>query len=355
MNVLHIAYTSGDMCNGVHIVVPQHLNAQREYANVALINLSNVNMNANCSQFKYSDDFSISKLPAPFDRPDIVIFHECYRIQYIKIAKELKKLKIPYVILPHGELAKDAQKKKRLKKIAANILIFNSFINAAAGIQCLSDVERSNTHFGKVKFVATNGINIPNIQKTQFSESALKFVYIGRLDAYHKGLDLMLEGICKSYDVMRKNSCTLDIYGPDFNGRLAYLETLIAEKNIGDIVKLHDPIFAEEKTRVLLDGDVFIQTSRFEGMPMGILEALSYGVPCLVSEGTTLAGFVRDNDAGWSCNTDAEAISNAIKIVISQKEMLLNKSQNAREAVRDNFSWDRIAKNAVDEYAKLIK
>ena len=50
---------------------------------------------------------------------------------------------------------------------------------------------------------------------------------------------------------------------------------------MGEVVKLNREIDEEEKRQILLDTDVFIQTSRFEGMPMGILEALSYGLPCL--------------------------------------------------------------------------
>ena len=355
MVILHISHIEGNPYLGVDVVVPQHLKAQSQYADVAFVNIANAKIDVNCQQFEYSEDFSLSKLPAPYNRPDIVIFHECYRIQYIKISKELKKLKIPYVILPHGELAKDAQKKKRLKKIAANILIFNSFINAAVGIQCLSEIELSNTNFGKYKFVATNGIDMPSVQKTQFSETGLRFTYIGRLDAYHKGLDLMMDGVCKSASLMRKNDCTLDVYGPDIFGRRAHLETLIAERNIGDIVKLHDPVSKGEKEQILLASDVFLQTSRFEGMPMGILEALSYGVPCIVTEGTNLAKFVKDNDAGWGCATDSEEISNAINTAISQKDMFLEKSQNARKAVCNSFSWNHIAKTAVDEYTQLMK
>ena len=354
MNILHIACTSGDMCNGVQVVVPQHLSAQGKYDNVALLNVSNVKMNVDCPQFEYSNEFSVAKLTAPFNKPDIVIFHECYRIQYIKIANELRNLKIPYVILPHGELGKDAQKKKRMKKLVANILIFNRFINGAVGIQCLSKNELENTNFGKYKFIGTNGIAIPTKQKQQFNQSKFKILYIGRLDAYHKGLDLMIEGISKCAERLRSSSSIVDIYGPDILGRRDYLVSLIEKYKVDDIVKLHDPIFNEEKERILLDADVFIQTSRFEGMPMGILEALSYGIPCMITEGTTLAGFVKDRNAGWTCGTDSSAIAEMIALALSQKDELASKSKNARKAVSDDFSWESIAKATIDEYARLI-
>ena len=264
-------------------------------------------------------------------------------------------MRVPYVIVPHGELSKDAQKKKRLKKNAANILIFNRFINRASGVQLLSEIELNNTKFGKRRFVATNGIHIPGMSKQHFSENGIKFVYIGRLDAYHKGLDLMIEGVSKCGDIMRSNSCTIDIYGPDILGRKEHVEKLISAHNVDDIFTLHDSVLGEEKEQVLLNCDAFIQTSRFEGMPMGILEAMSYGLPCLVTEGTTLGGFVKEHDAGWTCATTAEDIARTIQVAISEKNKFASKSQNARKAVCENFSWEIISSTTVESYRNLIK
>ena len=355
MIVLHIACTNGDPSNGVQVVVPQHLIAQSTHAEVAIVNISNIKVYSNCVQFEYNDQFSVAALPIPFNKPDIVVFHECYRIQYIRIAGELRKMQVPYVIVPHGELSKDAQKKKRLKKLTANMLIFNRFINRAIGIQMLSDMELNNTKFGKHKFIGTNGINIPEISKQQFHQLAIKFVYIGRLDAYHKGLDLMVEGVSQCADFLRSNMCAIDIYGPDILERRKYIEGLIAEYNVGDLIIMHDPIFGKDKERVLLEGDIFIQTSRFEGMPMGILEALSYGIPCLVTEGTTLASFIEEHNAGWSCATNAEDIAQAIRTAVSQKGEYMKKSKNARRAVCEYFSWDVISSATISIYKKLIK
>ena len=38
--------------------------------------------------------------------------------------------------------------------------------------------------------------------------------------------------------------------------------------------------------------DLFIHTFRFEGHPIAVLEALSYGIPCLLTPGTNMAGEV---------------------------------------------------------------
>ena len=75
-----------------------------------------------------------------------------------------------------------------------------------------------------------------------------------------------------------------------------------------DLVELHEAIDGSEKEAELLSADVFIQTSRSEGMSMGILEALSYGVPCLVTRGTNLGEIIEQYDAGWVAETNAEYV-----------------------------------------------
>lgn len=359
MVVLHIAAIENNPFNGVCVAVPQHVLSQREFATVGFINIKNIDIDELKKypdiQMKYEIPFDIEKLPEPFNKPDIVIFHECYRFDYLKISKNLRKYGVPYVDMPHGELGEDAQKKKRLKKTLANILFFNCFTSHAKAIQCLSDNESKSTHFGKRKILISNGITMPEKSKKQFHDDRIQFIYIGRLDAFHKGLDLMIDAVSLIKDKMALANAVIDIYGPDLYGRYAHVSELIENANVGDIVKLHHEVTGEQKEQLLLDSDVFIQTSRFEGMPLGVLEALSYGLPCLVTDGTNLGNEISFQSAGWNGGNDTNGIANAILQAISDKALYLQIGMNGREFVNKIFSWSRIAEKAIAEYSKLIK
>lgn len=354
MIILHIAEISNNMSSGVCVVVPQHVASQKNYAQVGFINVNKAEINNIDSELKFIRPFDIKLLKEPFNKPDLVVFHEIYVVEYLSISKNLNKNNIPYIIIPHCELSEGAQRKKRFKKTVANILLFNRFIKGAKAIQCLSQTELNSTHFNMNKFIGTNGINIPQKNKRNFNDEITKFVYIGRLDAYHKGLDLLIEAVGSEKEYLIKNKCEFYIYGPDAKGRYAHIKELIKVNGVENLVKLRGSVFGEEKEKILLDADIFIQTSRFEGMPMGILEALSYGIPCLITDGTTLGDFVRESNSGWVAETNIESIVKKIKQSLGEKTMWKEKSINAVKLIEDCFEWDAISKNTINEYKKYL-
>lgn len=354
MVILHIASISKDPFNGVCVAVPQHVQFQSQYETVAFINVRNEDILGVPRIVEYDKRFDINNLPNPFNKPDLVVFHECYRIEYLQIAKNLVKNNVPYIIVPHGELNEDAQKKKKIKKMIANILLFNRFVKSAVAVQCLSSREFENTHFGREKIIGTNGVKMPKKHKEQFNTEGVRFVYIGRLDAYHKGLDLLCEAISIVSLDMRNNNCFFEIYGPDINGRANYLKGLIEKYEIDDLIIIGSQVSGEEKEKILLNTDVFIQTSRFEGMPLGIQEALSLGIPCAVTEGTTLGRDIEKNNCGWCAENTSKSISDMLLDVVSSRDAWEEKSIRAIKYIKEYYSWQVVSKNTIEEYRKLL-
>lgn len=354
MVILHFASIENSKTSGVSIAVLQHIAAQGRYAETALINTNGIKIPEVQIQLPFSKHFDVRQLPKPFDTPDLAVFQECYRPAYLAIARNLTKNGIPYVIVPHGELGREAQKKKYLKKLVANILLFNRFTKHSAAIQCLSKREYEETTFGKNKFIGTNGVVIPKEKKEEFSSVGAKIVYIGRLDAYHKGLDLLLEAVRLSKQILTENDCKIELYGPDYAGRFDHVQSLILENEVQNLVSLNHEIIGDDKARKLLEADIFIQTSRFEGMPLGILEAMSYGLPCLVTDGTAVGEIISEADAGWVSKTNAQDIADRLAEAISERSKWAEYGKNGRKAVQEKYSWEKVAADTVRYYKSIL-
>lgn len=354
MVILHIASIENYLFSGVRIVVPEYLKAQKRLGHeAALLNLSGERIEG-IDQLTIGKERSIDSLPAPFNRPDLVVFQECYCREYLSIWPQLKKKGIPYIIIPHGELGKEAQQKKRLKKAAANLLLFNRFISNALALQCLSQMEYDSTAFGRRKFIGTNGVAVPEERKRAFSTDGAKIVFIGRLDAYHKGLDLMIEAVRLAKPFLAENKCRVEIFGPDYAGRFENVRRLIRENGVQDIVSLDHELLGGEKIKKLLDSDIFIQTSRFEGMPLGILEAMSYALPCLVTEGTALGGEIAASRAGWVAKTEAQDIAERLTQAVCDRSRWEEFGENGRKAILERYSWDAVAADTLKQYESLL-
>lgn len=357
MIVLHIFHSLNRKYAGADVVIPEHIKAHQQLEAVGAVNITNMEIEGIENQLEYTDNFQISSLKEPFNKPDIIVFHQVYFPKFLKIAKEARRLNIPYIIIPHGSMTKEAQRIKRLKKIAGNLVFFNKFMKGAVAIQYLSEDEKTRTFKDLPCFVSTNGLYMPDEQKEIFNEDKLVFSYIGRYDTHIKGLDLLVEAVKQKEELLRMNNCIFNLYGPhtdEYAQKIDSLKGLVKERRLSELIVINGPVLGEEKRNALLNTDIFIQCSRSEAMGLSIAEALSYGVPALVTYTTTMGEHIDNYNAGWSARTTIEDISNAIEKAVLEKHLLKEKSKNAINLVKSEFLWENVAKDALDNYRKFI-
>ncbi|WP_175615720.1 glycosyltransferase [Piscibacillus halophilus] len=364
--VLHIAALSFNKASGLTTSVPALLTAQNRQNNVnAGLVISKgekpENWNTEFPVFQFKKDFfkiSLEDLEKPFNQPDLVVFHSTYFPIHAKFAKTLNKKAIPYIIVPRGGMTKNSQNIKPVKKMMGNKLFFNKMVKDALAIHCLTRGEcEESRHWGKETFIVGNGMNLPikYAQKDYKTREQFIFTFIGRLDPYHKGLDILIEGCALAYKDLERENCVIRIYGPDKQGSVKDLNQKIKEYNLERLIRISPPTFDKEKEDVLQNTHVFIHTSRFEGHPMSVLEALSYGIPCLLTPGTNISQEVSKAGAGWEVQLSPESVAEGIKTVLTNKDKIDEMSKNARELVLNDYSWDKVALNTIHYYSKLLK
>lgn len=349
MRVLVISHLFNDVASGPSWSVPAYVDSLSKHDEVLWINTiedfmphwGNVRSYHKLSEFGH---LRLKNMPEVFQKPDIVVFQGFNFIEQPLFAYELRSEHIPYIIVPRGSLTyKAINNHAKYKKWIAHKLLLNRFVHKASSIQYLTkeEYEDSGTKWNKNYFVLSNGFS-NNIVKERFSKNSIKGIFIGRLDLYHKGIDNLLNAVEIVANEMRKSNFTISFYGP-YKYDYTKIEEFIKSKNLSDILSIHGPISGKEKTEALLNSDLFFLTSRFEGHPMGLIEALSYGLPAFVTHGSNMLNEIRDTNSGWVIeHNNKEEIANALLAVIEKTEDLYSKGQNARE-LSLRYDWTNLA------------
>lgn len=362
MNILYIAAVHGKKYSGITAAVPKQISSQTKLNHVFWYNIRPLqepieNCSVTCHTIEEYPALDISCLPNPFHKPDLVVFEEVYLFPFIKLARQAQKLKIPYLIVPHGSLTAKAQQRSFWKKTPANWLFFKRFTQHAAAIQYLTKQEYKNSgpKWNANHFVISNGTDVPPVYPHTFcQDNCLRGVFIGRLDIYYKGLDLLLQAVAKNAAELRKYNCTLAIYGTGTAKQETKLKQGIFQQHLSDLVQIHPPVFGAQKAAILRQSDFFILTSRSEGHPMGLIEAMAYGLPCLATTGTNLREEIEKYNAGWTADTTIPDISRALHTLVNQRAQLASKAVQARR-LATQYDWAHIARQTNTMYQQIIK
>ena len=358
MNILHIGFVKDEKTNGIRVVLPQYINYQNDIENVAFYNCKRINIENEIKgvflDIRKYKKFDIEQFIEPFNKPDIVVFHGVFYIGYMNIYKKLISRNIPYIIVPHSSLTKNALNTKKIKKLIARKIFFDRFIYNAKAIHYLSEYEKTNSKIELPCFIQPNGIKTNYIKRKKFSIDGINIVFIGRKDIHQKGLDRLIEASSLIKQDLLDNNVKINLYGPNHKNGDDIIDKLIKENDLDKIITNNNKILGDEKEKVLKNTDVFVMLSRFEGHSVALLEALAASIPVFVTKGTGTYEEVEKNNCGWTTGDSIEEIANGILKIIKEKNQLDTKSINAFTYVDKTYKWSLISQNMVKEYRKLI-
>ena len=278
--------------------------------------------------------------------PDRTVFHlhGGWVPLFSRAAAALPRAGLRYVLTPHGAYNTRAMEKGRWRKKIYFPLFERSLLRHAAAVHCIgaSEVDGLQTIYPTDKTVLQPyGMDVAGTERAEGrADDGFVFGFVGRLDYYTKGLDLLLDAF--AVHARQDPDAVLWIVG-DGDGR-APTERKIAELGIADRVVLHGSRYGEEKDALLRRMRVFLHPSRNEGMPSAVLEAAAFGVPCIVTEATNIGDYVRAYDAGRVVpNEDDRALASAMtECRALDNGTLRDWGGNAARMVATAFSWPEV-------------
>jgi glycosyltransferase involved in cell wall biosynthesis len=364
--ILHVAPITDSEVSGLAFSIPPSIDILRQMGiNTGLLTTSTLDRYHKSESYPviHIKDLpryrAIQSIPDPLSRPDLIIFHSTYIPSHILLVHEAIRRKIPYIIKPHGGMTSGAQQLKRVKKKLGNLLFFKWIVKNSAAIHCLTEQEAADVKeiWDHPVFVVGNGVYLPE-EKNLASPGrniTLRLVFLGRLAIEHKGLDLLLKACAIMQEELRKFQVELFLYGPTEADSKTILNQLITNYHLQDLIQIRDPVWGEAaKQEIFQSADVFVHTSRFEGHPMAVLEALAYGLPCLLTPGTRMATDVESANAGWSVEPTPEGIATGIATILASRSEIIRRGQAARNFVEKKYTWEQIGKQSQAEYTRII-
>ena len=190
-------------------------------------------------------------------------------------------------------------------------------------------------------FNLKNVVSLPNcIELTEakifyrniVQKETLDILYIGRIEP-NKGVDYIFDA-CKA---LKNNGVMFHL---NFAGKEETEEQYIPKFNetLGDNFTYHGIVSGTVKTELLKKCDIFLLPSFFEGLPMSLLETMSFGQVPVVTPAGSIPTIVTDNINGMFIRVkNAEDIVDAIKLLTTNRELYTKLSSSARETIIAKF------------------
>ena len=178
-----------------------------------------------------------------------------------------------------------------------------------------------------------------------------KVIAIGRY-THQKGFDMLLE----SWQQVNKllPDWKLNIIGDGESNEIAQLKLLIKKYNISDSVALVRPTSNIE--REYLSSSLLVLSSRYEGLPMILIEAQTFGLPIVAFDCKCGPKDVITNgiDGIIVNSNNTNEFAQAIIKLLSNKELLHYMSINAKESSK-RFNEDFIMNQWITLFAEIYE
>lgn len=132
------------------------------------------------------------------------------------------------------------------------------------------------------------------------------------------------------------------------------LEALILETGLGGNITLLG--YRNDVPAILGALDVFVMSSKQEGLGTSILDAMAARIPVAATSGGGIPEVVQHEKTGLLANVgDSKALANAMIRLNTDQELAANLVKNADAFVRDRHSIDAMVEGNVDVYRRLME
>lgn len=205
---------------------------------------------------------------------------------------------------------------------------------------------RDNVLNSKAKSVVIhNGAPQPTINdKKELMHNPVRFIMVARFSP-QKDQDSLIEAV----STLPKNAYHLEFIGDGstLNKCKKKVANLELENNITFLG------FKDNVGPYLANSDVYVLSTHYEGLPIGIIEAMSYGKPIIATNVGGNGELVINNQNGYLVNNKDELV-HALKKIIKNKNMISKMGHKSLSLYTKKFTLQKQMKTIDSYYKKLL-
>ena len=177
--------------------------------------------------------------------------------------------------------------------------------------------------------------------------SELLIAWVGRLIPV-KGCDVFLRALAQ----LPGEGWSATVIGD--GSERSSLEGLASELGLGERLRFEGAL--PDAARLFSAFDLFVLSSRSEGTPMVLLEAMGAGTPVVVTAVGGVRDMVRAPREGWVVPADRpDALSQALLEALESPADRASRATNALERVRSSFDFDTWIRRHEDAYRSAVR
>ena len=206
--------------------------------------------------------------------------------------------------------------------------------------------------YGRNTTFISNGVNEPEILENKIitEKYGLKkddyILFLGRI-VPEKGIHYLIDAF-NELNTTKK----LVIAGGASDTNTYYLELKEKAKNNSNII-FTGFVQGEELQELYSNAYIYCLPSDVEGMPLSLLEAMSYGNCCLTSDIDECSEVLQDKGVTFK-KSNVKDLSKRLQELLNNKLKVQEFKTNAQKYVLNNYNWDYIVDETLNIYGKGI-
>ena len=291
------------------------------------------------------------------EKPDLIHCHSAKGGFLGRWAGWLCHVTTLYTPHAYSFLSSQKQVKKRLFTILERLARHDSYMLACSGSERelgIKEVHYNESHALVWHNSVPDALSVVEKEEAERgTDTVFKVCCVGR-PCYQKNTLFLIEVLKKVVEEIPDTKCYLlgvGYYSPD----LEKVQMLIKQYGLEENIEMTPWLPQKETFEYIRNSDIYLTVSRYEGLPLSVIEAMSLGCPVIASDVPGNVDCVKNGTNGYLLPSDASVFASRIIYLYRHPEVRKEMGVRSRELFEQHFCIDTQIKKLLKIYSEAVE